>query len=112
MSYVVGHDAYVVGYNTYTKNEIREMNLEELCDVYKKSGGISKYYLPDDFKLWFTDSGVANADNIIERVDKWLHQNGDDYPSDFDVIVIDTNGDPYGFNKSDILENLIEHLEK
>lgn len=95
---------------SYTKQEIEEMELCEICDVCIECGLIRDYYFFNDFQEWLTDDGCDDADGIIACARTWDDNNSYD-PSDYDVIIIDEESDPYGYDKSDLHYRLISYLE-
>lgn len=96
---------------SYTEQEIEEMELYEICDVCIECGLIRNYYFFNGFQEWLTDDGRDDADGIIACARTWDSNNSYD-PSDYDVIVIDEDNDPYGYDKSDLYDRLISYLEE
>lgn len=96
---------------SYTKQEIEGMELCEICDVCEEYGLIQDYYSSDNFSEWLTDDGRDDADGIIACARTWDDNNSYD-PSDYDVIVIDEDNDPYGYDRSDLYNKLIPYLEE
>lgn len=96
---------------SYTKQEIEEMELCEMCDLCEEYGLIRKHYFFDDFLDWLTDDGYSDADGIIRCARIWDDNNIYD-PSDYDVIVINEDNNPYGYDKSDLYNRLISYLEE
>lgn len=98
---------------SYTKQEIEEMDLREMCNVCEECGLIQNYYFSDDFSGWLTNNGSADADDILRYARDWDTNNYGYDPSDYDVIIIDEDGDPIGYDESDLLyDKLISYLEE
>lgn len=97
---------------SYTKQEIEEMELYEVCDVCKEYGLIRNYYFFDDFSEWLTNDGFADADDILRYARYWDTNNYGYEPSNYDVIIIDEDYDPIGYDKSDLYDKLISYLEE
>lgn len=96
---------------SYTKQEIEEMDLREMCNVCEEYGLIQNYYFFNDFTGWLTDNESADADDIIAYARAWDGNNNHD-PSDYDVIIIDEDNVPYGYDKSDLHYRLISYLDE
>lgn len=96
---------------SYTKQEIEEMELREMCNVCEEYGLIQNYYFFNDFTGWLTDNESADADDIIAYARTWDNNNSYD-PSDYDVIIIDEESDPRGYDRSDLYNKLISYLEE
>lgn len=96
---------------SYTKQEIEEMDLREMCNVCEEYGLIQNYYFFNDFTGWLTDNESADADDIIAYARTWDDNNSYD-PSDYDVIIIDEESDPRGCDRSDLYNKLISYLEE
>lgn len=96
---------------SYTKQEIEEMELREMCNVCEEYGLIQNYYFFNDFTGWLTDNESADADDIIAYARTWDNNNSYD-PSDYDVIIIDEESYPRGYDRSDLYNKLISYLEE
>lgn len=96
---------------SYTKQEIEEMDLREMCNVCEEYGLIQNYYFFNDFTGWLTDNESADADDIIAYARTWDDNNSYD-PSDYDVIIIDEESDPRGYDRSNLYNKLISYLEE
>ena len=97
---------------SYTKQEIEEMELYEICDVCIEYGLIRNYYFFNDFQEWLTNGGRDDADDIIACAREWDANNYGYEPSDYDVIIIDEDYDPIGYDVSDLYDKLISYLEE
>lgn len=95
---------------SYTKQEIEEMDLREMCNMCEEYGLIQNYYFFNDFTGWLTDNESADADDIIAYARTWDDNNSYD-PSDYDVIIINEDNEPHGYDKSDLYRRLICCLE-
>lgn len=97
---------------SYTKQEIEEMDLREMCNVCEECRLIQNYYFFDDFLGWLTNNGSADADDILHYARDWDTNNHGYDPSDYDVIIIDENDGPIGYDESDLYDELISYLEE
>ena len=97
---------------SYTKQEIKEMDLREMCNVCEEYGLIQNYYFFNDFTGWLTDNESADADDIFRYARDWDTNNYGYEPSDYDVIIIDEDYDPIGYDESDLYDKLISYLEE
>lgn len=97
---------------SYTKQEIEEMDLREMCNVCEECRLIQNYYFFDDFLGWLTNNGSADADDIPHYARDWDTNNHGYDPSDYDVIIIDENDGPIGYDESDLYDELISYLEE